>query len=76
MTTRNPTTINGTNRQKVTTSTGVALSRRNIYMPEAAWESLQRLCHEQQCSGSKVLENLINAARGIQKETDDSNKRN
>lgn len=49
-------------RQRVTTQSGVALQRQAIYLPEATWEALQRLCYASRSSGSQVIENLIETA--------------
>jgi hypothetical protein len=57
-----PTTIKHTSRQRVTSRNGVELERQSIYMPAAAWESLQRLCYAQGRSGSLVLQDLIRIA--------------
>jgi len=69
-----PTTIQGSNRQTVTAKNGSALSRQYVYMPEATWELLRRLCVEQDRPGSLVLQSLVTiAALGIQKETNGTN---
>lgn len=54
-----PTTLTGTQRQKVTSSNGVALERQYLFMPSKSWDSLQRLCEAQKRSASVVIQSLI-----------------
>lgn len=65
-----PTSIPGTNRQRVTTRNGVALQRQYIVLPAHTWEALTAICIDRHRSGSQVIENLINLASssGTQKD--------
>lgn len=58
----NPTTIQHTKRQRITTKSGVDLERAYVFMPSDCWEQLQALCHAQGRSGSQVIQSLISLA--------------
>jgi macrodomain Ter protein organizer (MatP/YcbG family) len=62
-----PTTIQGTNRQRLTTRHGVELQRQYIVLPAAVWEKLHEICRTQRQSGSQIVEQMINLAsiRGV-----------
>jgi hypothetical protein len=60
--TNKPTTVQGTSRQRIVTRSGVTLDRQYVFMPEASWLALQRLCVTQQRSGSQVIQSLISLA--------------
>ncbi len=65
----NPTTIQHTKRQRITTQSGVELERAYVFMPSKCWEQLQHLCHAQGRSGSQIIQSLISlAAIGNQKD--------
>jgi hypothetical protein len=58
----NPTTIQHTKRQRITTKSGVELERSYVFMASESWEQLQHLCHAQGRSGSQVIASLISLA--------------
>ncbi|WP_305822585.1 hypothetical protein [Massilia brevitalea] len=64
-----PQTIPNTNRQRVVSKDGTVLFRQYCFMPQASWDSLQRLCHASNQSGSQVIQQLIAIADlGTQKD--------
>lgn len=72
----NPTTIQHTKRQRITTQSGVELERAYVFMPSDCWEQLQSLCHARGRSGSQVIASLISlAAIGNQKDKNEKSDR-
>ena len=70
MTTR-PTMIQHTQRQRITTKSGVELERAYLFMNSECWAQLTALCHAQGRSSSEVIQSLVKiAAIGHLKDND------
>ena len=59
----NPTTIQGTRRQRVVTKSGAVLERQYIFLSAQDWESLQHISEASRRSHSQVIASLVNIAR-------------
>ena len=58
----NPTTIQGTRRQRVATRSGAVLERQYIFLSAEDWDSLQRICEASRRSHSQAIASLIHIA--------------
>lgn len=59
-----PTGIAQSRRQRLTTRSGEVLERAYVFLPAEAWNDLWHLCTVHGVSNSKVIEMLINSAKG------------
>lgn len=68
----NPTTIEGTRRQRVVTKSGAVLERQYIFLSAQDWDSLQQICEASRRSHSQAISSLINIAAHVSNRTENA----
>jgi hypothetical protein len=67
-----PRSVPNTRRQRIVAQSGDVLERAYVFLPPQTWEALRDLCEVMGCSGSQVIEALIEtASRGSLKDNND-----